>query len=307
MTATFAPTEDQSPFNAYKALNPVGYIRKFTDRDVRPDGRDLRAARPTTVVKGVLPRNSFGSALVRLGETQVLASVTLLVGTPSAGLPDCGDIEVRLLAGPLCGGKFNLAGRVVHTEEGGVSGDGACLTDPEAIESLVQRTVRSSGCVDLTQLCIERGRSAWRLKVGLTVLNHDGNIIDAAFLSAVAALADVRLPRTRVERDGVVRTVPSPNPEACSEGGSRLLLKKIPVPLTVGLFEEKMIVDPTSEEEMVCQGCVTAFVNTVGELMGLTKLGETTLKAQKLAVCVRLAIGRARELEEILLAEQNMN
>lgn len=294
----------QESIDTYQILDPKGFLRKFTDDNVRPDGRPLHAARPTTIVKGVLPRNAYGSALVRIGETQVLAAITLLVGSPGAGSPDHGDVEVRLSVGPLCSGRYDLSGRVMQTESASAEEGGGSLSDPEAVESFVQRTMRSSGAIDLTQLGIERGRSAWRVRVGLMALNHDGNMEDCCLLAAVAALSDLKLPCTMVEKDGVVRIVPGPNPEICAEGGAKLQLSKIPLPLSIGVFDGKMLVDLTAQEEEVCRGSVTAVVTTDEEVVGLTKLGAAGLTATELAACITLAFGRAKELEEVVLAEQ---
>jgi len=294
----------QESIDTFQLLDPKGFLQKFTDDNVRPDGRPLHAARPTTVVKGVLPRNSYGSALVRIGETQVLAAITILVGSPGAGSPEHGDVEVRLSVGPLCSGRYDLSGRVIQTESASSEGGGGSLSDPEAVESFVQRTIRSSEALDLAQLSIERGRSAWRIRVGLLVLNHDGNLEDSCLLAAVASLSDLKLPRTKVEEDGVVKIVPGPNPEICAEGGVKLQLRNVPLPLTVGVFDGKMLVDLTAQEEEICRGSVTAVVTTGEVVVGLTKLGAARLTATELAACVTLAFGRAKELEEVVLAEQ---
>lgn len=296
----------QESIDTYQLIDPKGFLRKFTDDNVRPDGRPLHAARPTTIVKGVLPRNSHGSSLVRLGETQVLAAITLLVGTPGASSPEHGDVEVRLSVGPLCSGRYDLSGRLMQTESSSSSGGGGggSISDPEAVESFVQRTIRSSEALDLVQLGLERGRSAWRIRVGLLALNHDGNMEDSCLLAAMAALADLKLPRTKVEEDGIVRIVPGPNSENCADGGTKLRLCKVPIPLTIGVFDGKMLVDLTAQEEAVCRGSVTAVVTTDEEVVSLTKLGAAGLKATELAACVTLAFGRAKELEEAVLAEQ---
>lgn len=289
----------EESLETFQALDPVNFLRKFTTQNVRPDSRPLHRVRPTTVVKSVFPRNTYGSALVRIGDTQAVAAVTLLVGHPPVSAPDHGEIEVSLCFSPLCSGKYNVMGRVVQPENRAES-----PTDPHAIESFVQRTVRTSGVIDPTDLCIERGSSAWKLRISIVILNHDGNVEDAAILGAVAALADTRLPRTTVGEDGIVGIIPSGNEENASENGSKLLLRSVPVPLTVGLFDGKMLVDPSGVEEEVLGGAVTVVVNSTKQLLSLNKTGSVLLSPEDIAACVELGFGRAKEMEPILTAEQ---
>ncbi|KAL7489317.1 hypothetical protein ACHAW6_015073 [Cyclotella cf. meneghiniana] len=121
---------------AYRSLEPGNYLREFTSRNVRPDGRPFVSSRPVFIQRGVLNRNSYGSAMVTLGGsgsgnydgkensdgmsgdasiggscTRVIAGCTLLVGRPSASTPHHGDIDVFVSASPLSGPRFDLGGR----------------------------------------------------------------------------------------------------------------------------------------------------------------------------------------------------
>ncbi|KAL3801943.1 hypothetical protein HJC23_010287 [Cyclotella cryptica] len=119
---------------AYRSLEPGNYLREFTSKNVRPDGRPFVSSRPVFIQTGVLNRNSYGSAMVTLGGsgsydgnedaagmsgdmdvggscTRVIAGCTLLVGRPSASAPHHGDIDVSVSANPLSGPRFDLGGR----------------------------------------------------------------------------------------------------------------------------------------------------------------------------------------------------
>lgn len=267
---------------------------------------------------------------MRMGETQAVAAVTLLVGHPGHATPNRGEIDVALNLSPLCGPKYNIAGGRMTSGEtaeaggggggGGVSGVGgedtttgtmnatAAPADPLAIESYVRRTLRTSGIIDPKDLCIEVGKSAWKVRISIVILNHDGNIEDVALLSAVAALADTALPRTIIDDagDGTVRIVSSGNEENASENGTKLQIHNIPVPLTIGVFDGKLLVDPCGMEEEVLQGTVTVVINArkENEILSLNKTGFVLLSPEDMAACVHMGFGRAKEMESILIPDQ---
>jgi len=223
---------------------------------------------------------------------------------------------------PICGKRYNIHGRISHNEEG--SGSGRAVTsaaanasDPQVIESFVKRTVLGSGIVDLQDLCLEEGKSAWKVHISCVVVNHDGNVIDAVLLGCVAALQNLKLPATKFisssdsQEDGRVQIIfpESEEMENCL-GRRQLTLKMIPVPLTIGVFEGKLLVDPTMAEETVCEGMITVVVDalTSGDDSGnksnaavlcVQKTGSG-ISVEKLALCVQLCFGRAEEMKQVL-------
>ena len=58
-------------------------------------------------------------------------------------------------------------------------------------------------------MSIVSGQSAWKLLVDVYCIDHDGNVLDAALTSIMAALKTLQLPATSVnETDHVVSIVP---------------------------------------------------------------------------------------------------
>jgi len=214
----------------------------------------------------------------------------------------------------------------VHSEEGSGSGNAVTsaavnASDPQAIESFVKRTVLGSEMVDLKDLCLEEGKSAWKLHISCVVVNHDGNVVDAVLLGCVAALQDFTLPLTKVisngdsQEDGKVQIIlpeseDTENILGNSRERRRLKMRIIPVPLTIGVFEGKLLVDPTMAEEAACEGMVTVVVDalTLGSdnvnssspaVLGVQKMGGG-ISIEKLALCIQLCFGRAEEMKQIL-------
>jgi len=240
----------------FQALDPVGYLHQFTKSNVRPDSRTLHALRPISILPTVVPRNTYGSALLRLGKTKILTAATLMVGRPSESDPSCGEIDVSVSFSPLSGRRYNVHGRYVSGDEVGLAGGieapktgSACRAfDTYGIESYVKRVLLSSGVIDSYDLCIENGKAAWKLILTCIVLNNDGNVIDAAILGCVAAIKDLRLPKTTIEEaeDGkpqVVRIIDNGKDYddiSTRKEGTELTLKRIPVSLTIGMFQGKI-------------------------------------------------------------------
>ena len=286
--------------------------------------RPLHTVRPTTVVPAILPKNTHGSSLIHLGNTQVIAAITLSVGQPSPSLPSNGEIDVSATFSPLCGKRYNIHGRIVHSEDGSSSGNAVTsaainVSDPQAIKSFVKRIVLSSGMIDPEDLCIEEGKSAWKLNISCVVVNHDGNVVDAILIACAAALQDVILPETKViskgDYDVKVHTIISELEETERileqvRKGRKLNMTMLPVPLTIGIFDGKLLVDPTMTEEMVCEGMITVVVDalTIGSknhnesnavVLCMQKTGSG-ISVENLTLCVQLCFGRAREMKQIL-------
>ncbi|AQK51480.1 3'-5'-exoribonuclease family protein [Zea mays] len=86
---------------AYRRLFPVAFLERHLGESVRIDARRLREARTTTVALGAVS-SAHGSALVRVGDTAMLASVKLEVMSPSAEYPDEGSVSVEFHMPPIC-------------------------------------------------------------------------------------------------------------------------------------------------------------------------------------------------------------
>ena len=146
---------------AFRVLRPREYYRRFVEKGVRPDGRSLDACRTLSVSSGSIG-TAAGSAMVKLGETTILAGVTCAVGEPLQAAPDSGIVHVRVQIGPICSDDPAL--RTVR----GASDEAHC------VEEHLKRSLLSSGML-IYDLCMESGKSVWVISVDI-MLNHDGNV-----------------------------------------------------------------------------------------------------------------------------------
>jgi exosome complex RNA-binding protein Rrp42 (RNase PH superfamily) len=59
--------------------------------------------------------------------------------------------------------------------------------------------------VEMSDLSIEKGKSAWKIFLDVYCLDHDGNVLDVALLSIMSTLKSLILPATIInENDHIV-------------------------------------------------------------------------------------------------------
>jgi exosome complex RNA-binding protein Rrp42 (RNase PH superfamily) len=270
-------------------------MEAYWTNGTRADGRLLRETRRITIQQGILTKNDAGSALVRQGSTVVLAAVSLKVGQPTTSA-DQGDVVVTLTA-PAAEGNSN-SGRMTRES-------------PPQLQSFLQRCMEE--CLDLEQLTIVPGRSAFRLCVGVQVLNAAGNLMDACLTACTAALLDTNVPINPVIDSGKVWLPAKEDTEY-----KRLRMPTIPVSLTAGVwykqhdgFDKKgnfqWIVDPDSAEESVLDSFLTVVVNAAepnkAEVLSidLSSITGSGIRMTEMALAVHMANGHASNLCKILV------
>lgn len=133
------------------------------------------------------------------------------------------------------------------------------------------------------------------------VLSHDGGLLDASCIAIIAALQHFRRPDVSIAGEEV--TVYSSRERA-------------PVPLSVlhqplcvtfsffdvgvGVGEMVVVVDATSQEEMIREGEVVVTVNRHGEVCQIAKLGGVTVDALTLLNCTDVALVKVQEITKFI-------
>ncbi|KAJ0411816.1 hypothetical protein ATCC90586_002969 [Pythium insidiosum] len=262
----------------YRKLFPREYVLKCLENDVRPDGRQLQAARSVHIQTGVIA-SAASSSLVKIGNTTVMTAIKLAVGTPAVATPDQGEIAIQAHLTPLCSNRFSL---------------GRPSEEAQSIGSQLMRVITGSRVVEMSTLSIERGKSAWKLFVDVYCVDHDGNVHDAALVSVMAALKTLRLPAVVInESDHVVSLQP--------DGESTpLKVQHSTFSTTFADLEGRIVVDPTSEEESLASSVFTITYNTQEQLAGVHKPGGALLAPQTLHSCMQTAKTRAALLHSMV-------
>jgi exosome complex component RRP42 len=206
----------------------------------RLDGRGVDDWRPVRVEAGYVT-TADGSALARIGDTTVLCGVKLEVGKPFPDTPNAGVLTTNAELIPLSSPTF---------EPG--------PPHPRAIEvsRVVDRSIRAAETIDLTKLAIAPGEKCWTCYVDIHVLDHAGNLIDAAQLAALGALAHATLPQKRF---------------GIAEADTALPLEHQPVECTFCRLGDAIVSDPTVDEERACQGRLTVATDEAGNVVAMQK------------------------------------
>jgi len=247
------------------------YIYNLMIKGKRQDGRGFKDFRDIKLETNVISK-AEGSAKVTLGDTQILVGVKLQPGTPFQDSHDEGVIITNLELNPIASPEF----------EPGPPRE-------EAIEMarVVDRGIRESGAIDIKKLCISVGESVWIIYIDVHVLNDDGNVIDAACLAAIAALMTTIVPN---EQQGIGADVP-------------LAMKEVPVGVTLAKIGSKLMVDPSLDEEAVCETKLTVVSSLDGSIAGMQKMGPVPFTEAEVLEAIDMACEKAAEIRELYLEE----
>ncbi len=242
-------------------------LSKIRDGE-RIDGRAFNEFRKIEIETGVIEK-AEGSALVKLGNTQVIVGVKMQVGDPFPDSPDKGIIITNAELVPLASPIF---------EPG--------PPDENSIElaRVVDRGIRESEAVDLSKLCIEEGKKVWMIFIDIHALDDDGNLLDASAIAAISALLNTRVP---AEKFGVGEDFPLP-------------VRNLPVAVTSMIVEDKILVDPSKDEKSVSNGFITITTDMNDNIVSIQKSGSYLLSEEKFYEALDISIEKAREIRELL-------
>jgi exosome complex component RRP42 len=205
------------------------FISDLLRKGERLDGRAFNEYREIEIEANVVPAKAEGSALVRLGDTSVVAGVKVLVGEPYADSPDEGVTMVTAEMSPIASPLFELG----PPKEAAIE-----------LARVVDRGVRESETVDTKKLCIEKGKKVYMVFADVYPMEYDGNLIDASSIAVNTALLTTKYPEMKWEDNKVV-----PTGELLS-----LPLNNVAVEHTVAKIDEHLIIDTILKEEFV-QDC----------------------------------------------------
>jgi len=254
-------------------------ILSVISRGFHIDRRPLLEYRPITIETNVVP-NAEGSALVRLGNTQVIAGVKMEIGTPFPDTPNEGVLIVNAEFVPAAAPTF---------EPG--------PPDENAIElaRVIDRSLREPRAIALDKLAIIPGKKVWIIYLDIYVLDHDGNLLDASMLAAMSALATTRIPK-----------IVSVNPETGEVvvdkkvREEKLPLNKFVATVTVNKIENYLLVDPVQEEESIASARLAISVSDDGAIVGMQKMGMGFFTEDEVKKAIEIALDKARSLIDIV-------
>ena len=163
-----------------------------------------------------------GSAMVRIGETTMIAGINLEIVQPGQNTPKEGDYELNVHLWPICSSSIR---------------PGAAPEEAFSLADFLNKTIfnKKNEVIDMSQLCVEEGRACWVMKVDVLCLEHDGNLEDAASLAVISALHDLRVPAHEYDEEkDMVHLI---------EGDAKALhIQHSVMTSTFGLFEKSCLI-----------------------------------------------------------------
>ena len=248
------------------------YVLELLEKGKRIDGREFDEFREIRIEENVVQK-AEGSASVWLGETHVIAGVKLELGTPYADSPDQGVLIVNAEFTPLASPDF----------EPGPPGE-----DAIELARVVDRGIRESECIELEKLCITPGEKVWCIFVDISILNHQGNLLDASALASLVALRNTRIPK--LEEDKIIR----------GEYEGKLPVRYKPINITVAKIGNALLIDPSFEEEKVVESKVSVGVRDDDKICAIQKQGSKEISFEEIDKILDLALEKSREIRKLV-------
>lgn len=258
---------------------PIKCNQELVKAAVRTDGRSENEHRPLDISFGP----DYGCCLVSLGNSKVMTQITANIAEPRLTRPSEGVINIRV--------DLSMLGSIIYDTS---RNSDECVQ----LSRLLHKGIKDARCIDLESLCIISGEKVWQIQADVTVLNHEGNLIEAASISTLAALAHFRRPDVTVD-DGHVVLHPFENREPI-----RFTMLHYPFLMKFAFFKEATIsfVDPNDDEEKFCDGYLIVGANIFKEITLLHISGKSLISKEQILKQSHYAISQTKKLNDLVKA-----
>ncbi len=255
-------------------------INELLEKGQRIDGRSFDEPRPLVIETGVIPKAN-GSARVRLGDTEVVTGIKV---QPDRPFPDMGDKGIFICTAEI----LPLAHPSAETGP----------PQPPVIElaRVVDRGIRESGMVDLSQLVLQKDKSVIGIFADTCVTDHDGNLFDACSYSSTAAILNCKIPKWEMKDDV---------PTLVEGETSDPPITTIPVSITMARIGEHILVDPDADEWACMDARITITTNSDGNICALQKGGSDGFTPEQIMKCSETAISLGSKIREKIKESTN--
>lgn len=252
------------------------YQKSFRENS-RFDNRTNLEHRDFSVMFG----KEFGTCYVTLGQTKILAKVTLSWSSTRENRKNSGFIEMFISKGNLGSTKaepLKLEGR--HLE----------------MLRCLEYVIRETDCVDVDSLCIRINETCLQLRIDIHIIDDFGGLCDAGSIAVIGALKHCYVPmyETTAECDYIYNDL--------YKYGKPLTVFHTPIATTFGLWNDTgiCVVDPTNREEMALDGQIIISVNNRSEVCGIYQINQIDINASKMSELVKIAEKRTKYVSDVL-------
>lgn len=253
------------------------FILKAIEEKKRLDGRQTYDFRKIKITFGT----DYGCCFVDLGKTRVMAQVSCELVAPKESRPNEGMMFLNIELSPMASPAF---------EQGRQSELSVKLNRQ------LERCLRNSKCIDTESLCVVAGEKVWQIRVDVSMLNNDGNLMDAASVAAITALCHFRRPDVGIQGDEV--TVYSPE----ERDPIPLSIYHMPISISFSFFQQGtfLLVDPCEREERVMDGLLMIAMNKHREICSIQSSGGIMLLKEQVMRCSKIAAVKVSEITELI-------
>ncbi|GAB1287472.1 Exosome complex component RRP45 [Apodemus speciosus] len=253
------------------------FLLRAIEEKKRLDGRQTFDYRNIRISFGT----DYGCCIVELGKTRVLGQVSCELVSPKLNRATEGILFFNLELSQMAAPAF----------EPGRQSD--LLVK---LNRLLERCLRNSKCIDTESLCVVAGEKVWQIRVDLHLLNHDGNIIDAASIAAIVALCHFRRPDVSVQGEEVTLYTPEERDPV------PLSIHHMPICVSFAFFQQGtyLLVDPNEREERVMDGLLVIAMNKHRELCTIQSSGGIMLLKDQVFRCSKIAGVKVAEITELI-------
>lgn len=253
------------------------FLLKAIEEKKRLDGRQTYDYRKIKITFGT----DYGCCFVDLGKTRVMAQVSCELVAPKENRPNEGIMFFNIELSPMASPIF---------EQGRQSELSVKLNRQ------LERCLRNSKCIDTESLCVVSGEKVWQIRVDVHMLNHDGNLMDAASIAAITALCHFRRPDVAVQGEEV--TVYSPE----ERDPIALSIYHMPISVSFSFFQQGtyLLVDPCEREERVMDGLLMIAMNKHREICSVQSSGGIMLLKEQVLRCSKIASVKVSEVTELI-------
>ncbi|XP_045903355.1 exosome complex component RRP45 [Micropterus dolomieu] len=253
------------------------FLLKAIEEKKRLDGRQTYDYRKMKITFGT----DYGCCFVDLGKTRVMAQVSCELVCPKESRPNEGIMFFNIELSPMASPAF---------EQGRQSELSVKLNRQ------LERCLRNSKCIDTESLCVVSGEKVWQIRVDVHMLNHDGNLMDAASIAAITALSHFRRPDVGIQGEDV--TVYSPE----ERDPIPLSIYHMPISVSFAFFQQGtyLLVDPCEREERVMDGLLMIAMNKHREICSIQSSGGIMLLKEQVMRCSKIASVKVSEITELI-------
>jgi exosome complex component RRP42 len=254
-------------------------ILELLEQGKRIDGRAFDEPREIKIEINAIP-HANGSARVYLGDTETICGVKI---KPDRPFPDTGDRGLFICTAEL----LPLSHPTVETGP----------PQPHVIElaRVVDRGIRESHMVDVSQLVIEKDKSVIGVFADIVVVDYDGNLFDACSYAATAALLTSTTPKWNWVDD---------LPQLVEGEETALPTSTIPVSVTMGKIGSHIIVDPNGDEWASMDARITITSDSDGNIVALQKGGSDGFTQDEINQCGDISVRVGAKIREKLKETQ---